>query len=54
MLVRAGEETLQRAVDQSRIERMHRIPAEPEPVHRAGAEILDQHVGVAHEILRDR
>ena len=33
---------------------MHRIPAKPEPLHRARAEILDQHIGVAHEVLRDR
>ena len=49
-----GQETLQRAIDQPRVQRVHRIPAEPEPVHRAGAEILDQRIGVAHQVLRHR
>ena len=54
MLVGSGQEALQRAVDQPRVERVHRIPAEAQPIHRAGAEILDQRIGVTHEVLRHR
>lgn len=51
MLVGAGEKSLQHALDQPRVERMRLLPAEAKPVHRAGAEILDQHVGGARKSL---
>ena len=54
MLVGSGEEPLQRAVDQPRVQRVHGVPTETEAIHRAGAEILDQHIGVAHQVLRHR
>ena len=54
MLVGARQETLQRAVDQPWIELVHRIPTEAEPFHRARTEILDQHIGLAHKIMRNR
>src|ERR1700733_13719150 len=52
MLVRSGQKTLQCTVDQARIERMHRIPAKPKPIHGARPEILDQRIGIAHKVLR--
>ena len=38
-----------RAVDELRIERAHRFLAEAEPLHHAGPEVLDQHVGLADQ-----
>ena len=54
MLVRSGQEALHRQIHQPRIQRVHRVPAEAQPIHRAGSEILDQRVGVAHHVLGDR
>ena len=33
-----------RAIDQTRVERMHRVIAEPETIERAGSEVLDEDV----------
>ncbi len=32
-------------------ERVQRLPAEPEPLHGSGAEVLDDHVGTAQQIV---
>ena len=53
MFVGAGQEALHRQVDQPRIQRVHGVPAQAEPIHRSGTEILDQRVGVAHHVLGD-
>ena len=42
VLVGAGQEALAGAIDQARVERVHRFPTQAELVHRAGAEVLDQ------------
>ena len=54
MFVWARQKALQRAIDQPWVQRVHRVPAETEPLHRTGAEILDQRIGVAHQVLRHR
>jgi hypothetical protein len=41
------------AVDEPRPTRVHRVPAVAEPLHRPGAEVLDQHVGGAEELVED-
>jgi hypothetical protein len=41
------------AVDQPRVQPLHRLVAEPQPGHHAGAEVLDQHVGAGDEFARD-
>ena len=41
-----------RAIDQPRIDRPHRLVAEPEPRHDARAELLDQHVGAFDQRLK--
>ncbi len=45
VLVRAGEIALQREIDQTRVERRQLLPADAEPLHRAGAVILDHDIG---------
>ena len=44
------------AVDQLRVAREHDIGAEPEPLHHAGPETLDQRIGAGEQVehLRDR
>ena len=54
VLVRPGQETLDRHDDEARIGRLQRIEAEPEPVHRAGCVIVEAHIGRAHELEEDR
>ena len=54
MLVWAGQESLQRAIDQFRVDPVHGVPAQAHPFQRAGAEILQQHVGLADHVMRDR
>ena len=50
-LAEAGD----RAVDQPRPSRpTTRLVAEPQPLHRAGTEVLDQHVGAIEQPLEDR
>ena len=39
-----------RAVDEARVRGPHRVVSEPEPIHDAGPEVLDEHVGVTHEV----
>src|SRR3954463_11369739 len=53
LLERAGAEALQRRVDQPRVELVEVLPREPEAVHDAGAEVLDQDVGAVHELAED-
>ena len=38
-----------RAIDQLGIDRAHRLIAEPQPRHHAGAELLDQHIGAGQQ-----
>jgi hypothetical protein len=40
--------------DQARVEALQRLPAEAEAVHGPGAEVLDDHVGLAQEIVEQR
>src|SRR5262249_23476612 len=42
-----------RAVDEARIEPAERAIAETETIHRAGTEILDQHVALARQASQD-
>ena len=44
-----GAETLDRGVDQARIDFLQIIPAQPHPIQRAGAEVLDQHIGLPND-----
>ncbi len=46
----AAAEALHGGRDQPRVERVQRLPAEAEPVHRARAHVLDQHVGGLHQV----
>ena len=39
-----------RAVDEARVRGPRRVVAEPEAIHHAGPEVLDEHVGVTHEV----
>ena len=41
------------AVDELRVELLHGLIAEAQPVHDAGAEALDEDVGVLYELLAD-
>ena len=47
-------ETRNRAVDQPGIDCRKRVPAQPQPVHHAGAIILDHHVGLGRQVLDQR
>lgn len=53
VLVGPWQEALQRAIDQPKIDRVRLLPAQAEPLHSAGCEILDQHVGAAQQIARN-
>ena len=44
-------EALDRRVDQPRVEVAQHVPAEPQPLHRAGAEIFEQHVRLFDDFL---
>src|SRR6266403_5513366 len=35
------------------VELLNALPAEPHPVHCAGPEVLDQHIGLADQLLQD-
>ena len=48
-----GAKAGDRAVDQALVCRRHRFCAEAEAVHDAGAEVLDEHVGLADEATGD-
>ncbi len=55
--VRVGRtlaEALDRAENEPRVEFLNMLPGEAHPVHRTGREILDQHVGLADQLLQDR
>src|SRR5205085_7363890 len=55
VLVRgAFTEALDRSENNPRVELLNMLPAEPHPVHCAWAEVLDQHVGLADQLLHDR
>ena len=43
-----------RAIDQPRIDLAQRLVAEPEAVHHAGAEILDQDIGFRDQPMNER
>src|SRR5262249_42737628 len=43
-----------RAVDQPRVLGVQRLPAEAVPIHDARTEVLDQHVGAAHQAPHQR
>ena len=49
MFVGSGQEPLAGAVDEARIELKHRGVTKAKLVHRAGTEILDQHIRVGDE-----
>src|SRR5712692_3599841 len=51
---RAFAEALDRPEDDPRVEFLNVLPGEPHPVHRARREVLDQHVGLADQLLQDR
>src|SRR5919112_1558038 len=53
LLQRARAEALERRVDQARVELVQVLPGEPEAVHDARAEVLDQDVGAGHELAED-
>jgi len=53
MLVRPGQKTLFRTINQTRILFRQHLVTEPEPVHRAGPEIFDDHVGIFCKAQRD-
>src|SRR4051795_6042378 len=53
VLERTRAEALQRRVDQPRVELVQVLPREPEAVHDARAEVLDQDVGAVHELAED-
>ena len=42
-----------RAVDEARVALAQRRVVEAEPVERAGAEVLEQHVGARRELARE-
>ena len=50
----AFAEALDRPENDTRVELLNVLPAKPHPVHRAGPEVLDQHVGLADQLLHDR
>src|SRR5262249_23490922 len=43
-----------RDVDEPRAERAGRLPAQAQPLHDPGAEVLDEDVGAGNQLLRDR
>ncbi len=47
----AFAEALHLRVDDARVDRAHHVGAEPQPLDRAGGEVLDEHVGLAGEFL---
>jgi hypothetical protein len=51
---RAFAEALDRTENEPRVELLKMLPGEAHPVHRTGREILDQHVGLADQLLHDR
>ena len=51
-LVGAGAEALDRGHDHARIQLPHPLPAEPQPVDRAGRQVLDHHVAGPHQALQ--
>jgi hypothetical protein len=54
LLVRAGQEALQRAIDEPRVHLRERLVAKPLRLERAGTEILEEHVRIRAELLRRR
>ena len=55
LLVRAAAaEAFDLAIDQPRMQRVHDLPAEPQPLDRAGREILDKDVGAPRHLLDQR
>ncbi|MNL23785.1 hypothetical protein D3C87_1451880 [compost metagenome] len=46
-------EARDRAVDQARIHSLQVFMAKVEPLHHAGPEVLDQHIGAGHELAED-
>ena len=52
LLVGAGAEALDRGHDHARIQRLHPLPAEAEPVDRARRQVLDHHVAGLHQPLQ--
>jgi hypothetical protein len=47
----ARAEPLHLRIDETRIERVHRLPAEPQPLDRTRSEVLGKHVGPARHLL---
>ena len=52
-LVGTGTETLDRGIDQARIQLLQPLPGEPHAVEDAGTKILDQHVADLDEALEN-
>ena len=51
--VLAGAESLDRRIDQARVDLTQRLPGEPEPIDDARTEILDEDVDAGHQIGED-
>ena len=47
-------EALHLRIDEARVERVQRLPAEPQPLDRAGGEILDKDIGPLRHFLDQR
>ena len=54
LLVGAGQEALQRAVDQPRIDLLQMLGPQPALAHRARREVLDHHVGRLQQLHQHR
>jgi hypothetical protein len=53
LFIGAGQEALLGTIDQARIGGGAGVVIQPQPVERAGAEVLHQHVGAGDEVLGD-
>src|SRR5882757_3462935 len=49
----AGTESLDRGIDQARVDLTQPFPGEPEPIDDTGAEVLNEDVDAGHEISED-
>src|SRR5271169_881848 len=49
----AWAEALHRPENDPWVELLNALPAEPHPIHCAGPEVLDQHICLADQLLRD-
>ncbi len=52
--IRPGHEPLEGAEDDARVARPALLPADPQPVHRARGEVLDDHVRLRHQVEEQR